>query len=298
MGKDKTGGEEMRKIALMVCFVVIAGGFVYAQGKNGVTQTANEEYKKPEQVTQTAKSVILDKEKKRNRVGIAGKDDIREIYFEDRKGNKIKSIKLGQISLGKRKLKSENGAVEEANVIENVTGDVFKDGSGAVIAKHKLSYVPEEDNVLEIECLDDVGESKWTKEIGVNKAVGVSEGHKIKATGNGNIVFMSYDNDETPTNKEIRVYNSIGKEILCYPKDDADRNDKTIRRYKISENGRYLGIEYIGRKDSVIFFDLENGGSWDADEKWAIDSISDSGIIDLYFKSKTKRVDLNEKKVR
>ena len=87
--------------------------------------------------------------------------------------------------------------------------------------------------IIEIECLDDVekanGQKDWR-----NKAVGVSEGHKIKATGNGNIVFMSYDNDETPTNKEIRVYNSIERK-LCYPKDDADRNDKTIRRYKFQK---------------------------------------------------------------
>ncbi|HPN64648.1 MAG TPA: hypothetical protein PLB12_10215 [Candidatus Goldiibacteriota bacterium] len=284
------------KKTLMTSAVILFAVFVYAQGKNGVTQTANEEYKSQEHVTQTAKSVIVDKEKKHNRVGIAGKDDVREIYFEDKKGNKIKSIKLGHISLGKRKLKSENGAVEEVNVIENVTGDVFKDGSGAVIAKHKLSYNIEDDNVLEVERLDENGEKKWKKEIGANRVLGSDKGRKLEVANNGFIVFLVGDNDEYESNAAIYVYDSSGKEILCYPDNSDDRADKIINRYQISPNGRYLGIEYRGKKSSVVFFDLENGKSWDVDEKWAIDSISDNGIINLYFKSKTKKIDLNEKR--
>ncbi len=296
MGKDKTGGEEMKKMLLTVCIIAITAGFIYAQGRNGVTQTANEEFKKPQQVTRTAEIVNADKEKKHNRVGFAGKDDVREIYFEDRKGNKTKSIKLGHISLGERKLKSENGAVEEVNVIENVTGDVFKDGSGAVIAKHKLTYDIEDDNVLEVERLDENGEKKWKKEIGANRVLGSDKGRSLEVANNGFIVFLAGDNDEYESNAAIYVYDSSGKEILCYPANSIDRAEKIINRYQISSNGRYLGIEYRGKKSSVIFFDLENGKNWDADEKWAIDSISDNGIIDLYFKSKTKKIDLNGKR--
>ncbi|HPI04625.1 MAG TPA: hypothetical protein PKZ78_12400 [Candidatus Goldiibacteriota bacterium] len=47
------------KKTLMTSAVILFAVFVYAQGKNGVTQTANEEYKSQEHVTQTAKSVIV-----------------------------------------------------------------------------------------------------------------------------------------------------------------------------------------------------------------------------------------------
>lgn len=295
MGKDKTGGEEMKKIVLAVCFVVIAGGIAYAQGRNGVTQTANEEYKKQEQVTQTTKSVIVDKEKKRNRVGIEREDDAREIYFEDRKGNKIKSIKLGHISLGKRKLRTENGAVEEVNVIENVTGDVFKDGSGAVIAKHKLTYNIEDVNVLEVESLDENGEKEWKKEIGANRVLGSDKGRNLKVMDNGFIVFLAGDNDEYESNAAIYVYDSSGEEILCYPANSIDRAEKIVKRYQISQNGRYLGIEYRGKKDSVVFFDLENRKQWDAKEKWIIREISNEGVANLFFDDRRKSIDINVK---
>ena len=52
MGKDKTGGEEMKKMLLTVCLIAIAGGFVYAQGKNGAVQDSKED-----------KTVIYNKDK-------------------------------------------------------------------------------------------------------------------------------------------------------------------------------------------------------------------------------------------
>ncbi len=134
MGKDKTGGEEMRKIILTLCITgIITTGLLFAQGKNGVTQTAQAESTPAVAVsTAAADSGAATVESKTIKTEVQSPGVVTE-YKED--GTKVVTINLSEVDENKLPEKYEAKIILEAPVYSAPSGNGELMYDGKVIVK-------------------------------------------------------------------------------------------------------------------------------------------------------------------
>lgn len=292
----------MKKIKIVLMVVVVFIGFVvitHGQGSKvdeGVV----------EQITKTGgdiKSEVgkVKKPEKRIRIEQEGEGENAKRYLRiyDEKGRVKKEIKLGQ-EIKQIKAKSSKGKIKkDRKLFENIYAGVSDDGNIVAIAKSKM-YLDENNSVLELELIDSNGEVKCQKEIMSNReprSFGPDEA--IKIYGDKIIIptYLTGEGEDTPTDDKITIYDKNGNLIFQYPGENSEKI--SITDYKVSPNGKYIGINYYtvsGQyKLSVIFFNLSNGKSWDLEDDWGIKEIENNGKVHLYFQNNNKIIDLKSK---
>ena len=150
MGKDKTGGEEMRKIILTLCITgIITTGLLFAQGKNGVTQTAQAESTPAVAVsTAAADSGAATVESKTIKTEVQSPGVVTE-YKED--GTKVVTINLSEVDENKLPEKYEAKVILEAPILPAYSDEGTLEYNGKLIAKldnnkrfdlHEKSFSP------------------------------------------------------------------------------------------------------------------------------------------------------------
>lgn len=237
----------------------------------------------------------------RNKEGI---QDLLEFYGPD--GKKTKEIKIGRRQI-KAQAKDKHGKTRnDAQLFEDKMAVVSEDGNRTAVAAYSKMYFgelkkseitggyyeEENESVLELEAYDEEGRLKWKNKVGEN--INASSTNSVLYGESGHVVVkISADTDDT--DDAIIVYDSTGKKVLSYPKEKEYL--VSINDYKISPNGKYLGMRrrILGGIDSVIFFNLSNGRSWDMGEIWGVGSVANNGQVELYSGLEQKFINLKEK---
>lgn len=282
----------MKKIKIVLMVVVIFIGLVvitHGQGSKvdegvvgQITKTGGDIKSEVGKVKKTEKRIRIEQEGE-------GENAKRYLRIYDEKGRVKKEIKLGQ-EIKQIKAKSSKGKIKkDRKLFENIYAGVSDDGNIVAIAKSKM-YLDENNSVLELELIDSNGEVKCQKEIMSNReprSFGPDEA--IKIYGDKIIIptYLTGEGEDTPTDDKITIYDKNGNLIFQYPGENSEKI--SITDYKVSPNGKYIGINYYtvsGQyKLSVIFFNLSNGKSWDMGESDSIIKIDDNGIV-VFFKTK------------
>ena len=206
-----------------------------------------------------------------------------KIKFIDEKGKVIKEIWIGKkvIYIGKEKKRKKIIIVE---------GNVSKDGKYAVIIGEQ-SVERELPNYEILSFLDNRGNILWKKKFPCSDHSGIS---KPLLSENGKTIVIAESDSYEPM--RIYVYNNKGNRILEFPK--SDEKYIFIDGYKLSPNGRYLGIntaQKSPRKSTTVFFDLETGKFWDSHERCFIKNITNRGKVKVGFQTKYWMINLKDK---
>jgi len=219
------------------------------------------------------------------------------IYNTD---GKIKEkIQLWKPKITKIKAKDKNGKLRSGIEEESILASVSEDGKRIAITRYKskkldglLGY-EQPDSTLELEVRDENGEVKWKREIGKN--IVCTSLTPIRQLKSGKIIVRINVNEERSKEK-LLIYDFEGNKIFQFPDESKEYG---IVDYNISSNEKYIGISYIAyspeHKDSVIFFNLSNGKSWDMGERWGIGNIENNGKVELFSGRNIKTIDLKSK---
>jgi len=296
-----------RIVVIILSFIMLTGllgmgSKMAAEEEGGGKGVTGGEVK---QVTVTAESegnTIKEQEKtKRIRIEQEGEGEKENRYLKiyDEKGKVKRKIDLG-ISVQKVKAKNKEGIIKDANLIKRKYAAISDDNKKAVILEYSKEtfggYVENDnDGKLRLEIVDIYGNTLLSKEIEQNREPGSGGGdNPIKILPDGSILIITYYTigaDDTPTDDVLYIYNKSGEETFRFP--GKGEQGYLINGYKISPNGKYLGINYIifqpKSKSSVIFFNLSNGKSWDLGRSAYIKNITDEGKV---FVSKKREIDI------
>ncbi len=263
MGKDKTGGEEMRKMLLTVCLIAMAGGFVYAQGKNGAAQDSKEGKTVMQNEEKTEKKeklnimIVERKVKKQPSVVKSGKVRIKEghekevgkLEFLDKKGKVKKSLaeEVKEIDEGYkyRTIRTTNSM----NVV--VVSDVVDTKND-----YETSYSTGWDYKIrnDVKILDDEGNVKGEIKGLECKVEGISEdGEKILCyRGNPDSADDVSRSSAIDLGKmaNISIYTNDGK--LIFSKDSVNG----FAEPKLSPNGDWIVVRSNGSIDEIYVYGI------------------------------------------
>ena len=293
-------------VAMALLAAVVAHGMGSTQGAEAdnsdvrvATETTNAQ-------TQGMTVAGTGTKEKRQRIKITnnkdGIQDLLEFYGSD--GKKTKEIKIGHRKVRTQGKDKRGKMRDDAQLFEDKMAVVSEDGRRTVVAGYSKMYFgelkkseitggyyeEENESVLELEAYDEEGRLKWKNKVGEN--INTSSTNSVLYGESGHVVVkISADTDDT--DDAIIVYDSTGKKVLSYPKEKEYL--VSINDYKISPNGKYLGMRrrILGGIDSVIFFNLSNGRSWDMGERDGIISIYNQGAV--RFSQRDNLIVLKEK---
>jgi hypothetical protein len=234
MGKDKTGGEEMRKMLLTVCLIAIAGGFVYAQGKNGAVQDSKENKTVMQNEEKTEKKeklnikIVERKVKKQPSVVKSGKVRIKEGYEKE----------VGKLEFLDNQGKVKKSLVEEAKEIER----------GFKSKRIRTS------NNLKVIVVSDITESKNDYETSYNTGWDYKIRNDVKILDDDGITKGEIKGLEC----EVVGVSEDGEKILCF-RGNPDSADDVSRSSDI-DLGKMANVS-IYTKDGELIFSKNSPGN-------------------------------------
>jgi len=302
----------MKKMLLTVCLIAMAGGFVYAQGNNGVgkekkieTTEGWEEIEK----NHTSTSITLTAKEKTKRRRVVRED--KELKFLNEAGRIKKSLPLGianeEVKVPDRNNKNKRFTVrkkawnqvrvsdsgEKALIYSNVEADMDEDA----INKLKDDESPDltVTDERKVRLMDADGNVVWEKEM--PKGISPQNDDTLLLSSNGTSAILTSDRDGE--NDRLYVFNTRGEIILELPTKEQLSQYEVCwfgSEFKLSDDGKYLGITSVcpGKGYSLFFYNLENGKWIDLKRTYAIYRIDKNGKAYLFSGSEKSIIDLKK----